>query len=198
MRSVAAVRAGALLIGFLSGVNLLPAPAAAHDLDERIAELEETAARSGNRNVSLRLYGQVNRALMFWDDGKAADAYVVDNETSSTRLGLIGQATIKSGTIAGYRIEIDFNGPLSSEVSASDPGDRDGIVKLRHAYWFVEDAKLGRFTLGQQSPATDDITIINLGARMSDAAVHYNNKFELKLSPQPLARRVRPRTLSFN
>jgi hypothetical protein len=39
------------------------------DLEERIAELEATTVRKGNRKVSLTVYGQVNQAVMFWDDG---------------------------------------------------------------------------------------------------------------------------------
>ncbi|MFA5952941.1 MAG: hypothetical protein WC807_22015, partial [Hyphomicrobium sp.] len=39
------------------------------DLDERIAELEATTARKGNRKVSLTISGWVNEAVFFWDDG---------------------------------------------------------------------------------------------------------------------------------
>ena len=46
----------------------------------------------------------------------------------------------------------------------------------------MEDKKLGRLTFGQQSPATDDITLINLGSEMNDAALHYNNNFGIWLN----------------
>ncbi|MCK5496440.1 MAG: hypothetical protein KAI80_08525, partial [Hyphomicrobiaceae bacterium] len=49
------------------------------DLEERIAELEATTARKGNRKVSLSVYGKVNQAVMFWDDGVEDNAYVVTN-----------------------------------------------------------------------------------------------------------------------
>ena len=39
------------------------------ELEERIAELEATTARKGNRELSLTLSGYVNIAVMFWDDG---------------------------------------------------------------------------------------------------------------------------------
>ena len=39
------------------------------DLEERVAELEATTARKGNRKVSLTVSGQVNRAIVHWDDG---------------------------------------------------------------------------------------------------------------------------------
>lgn len=52
------------------------------DLEERVAELEATTARKGNRRVSLIVSGQVNRAVMFWDDGLDAGIYSVDNAVS--------------------------------------------------------------------------------------------------------------------
>ena len=141
-----------------------------------------TGAEKSERSV--RIYGQLNRAIMYWDDGKTSATYAVDNETSSSRLGVLGKHRFLGELMAGYRVEIDLRWTLSSEVSRDDAvGDlSDGAVRLRHAYWYVEDRKLGRLTFGQQSPATDDITIINLGAKMSDAALHYNNSFELRLS----------------
>jgi hypothetical protein len=39
------------------------------DLEDRVAELEATTVRKGNKKVSVTLYGQVNRAALFWDDG---------------------------------------------------------------------------------------------------------------------------------
>jgi hypothetical protein len=181
----AAAGLGALLIWGLAAVASDPAAA---DLEDRVAELEATIARAGTRNTSLHIYGQVNYALLSWDDGVASDTYVVDNETSSSRLGLIGQARIGNGTVAGYRIEMDFWGASSSEVhaGASDVAG-DQAVRVRHANWFVEDASLGRLTVGQGSPATDDITIISLGAKMSDAALHLNNAFALGFVPGPIA-----------
>lgn len=181
----------ALIIGaLLLSASLLPTAIFAADLgagccadlEERVAELEATTVRKGNRNVSLQVYGQVNRALLIWNDGFAKDAYVVDNDTSSTRIGLIGDAQIKPGWLTGYRVEIEFKDSASNEVSnGNDEGSAEEI-RIRHSYWFIESEKLGRISVGQQSPATDDITIINLGAQMSDAALHYNNNFGLRLN----------------
>ena len=39
------------------------------DLEERVAELEATTARKGNRKMSLTITGQVHRLVMWWDDG---------------------------------------------------------------------------------------------------------------------------------
>ena len=65
------------------------------DLEERVAELEATAARKGNRKVSLTVYGQVNEAVIFWDDGRETNAYVVSNNASRTRFGFRGELALR-------------------------------------------------------------------------------------------------------
>jgi hypothetical protein len=153
------------------------------DLEERVAELEATSAREGSRATNLLIYGQVNRALLVWDDGAARDAYVTDNDASSSRLGLLGESRVNGGLYVGFRMEVEMKDAASNLVSNGPAGDEGTLeeIRLRKAYVYVDSDDLGRVSLGQQSPATDDITIINLGARMSDAALHYNNNFAMKL-----------------
>ena len=49
------------------------------DLEERVAELEATTARKGNKKVSVQIYGKVNYATMWWDDGGEQNVYTVNN-----------------------------------------------------------------------------------------------------------------------
>jgi hypothetical protein len=56
------------------------------DLGDRIAEPEATAAPSGSRPLQLNIYGQVNRAVLFWNDGFDSDTSGMDNHTSSMRV----------------------------------------------------------------------------------------------------------------
>ena len=132
---------------------------------------------------SFRFYGQLNRAFMYWDDGRKSAVYAVDNDTSSSRLGFIGNHRLSSQLSGGYRVEVDSTLTLSSEVSSGDPwGDKSEVIRLRHAYGYLENRKLGRLSAGQQSPATDDITLMNLGSEMNDSALHYNNNFSVWLN----------------
>src|SRR5262245_66346660 len=97
------------------------------ELEERTAELETTTVRSGTRNLSFRLYGQVNRALLLWKDGFDTGDHVVDNHTSSSRFGVVGRTTIKPGLTAGYRLEIEANSP-SSDEAFNAPAGHAGIA----------------------------------------------------------------------
>src|SRR5262247_1173188 len=60
------------------------------DLEERVAELEATTVRKGNRRVTLTLSGQINRSLMYWNDGSDQDLFSVDNAIANSRFRLTG------------------------------------------------------------------------------------------------------------
>ena len=73
------------------------------DLEERIAELEATTARKGNRKVSLTISGWVGEQVLWWDDGAARGTYVAGlGTTLASHVTFSGQATIMPGWYAGY------------------------------------------------------------------------------------------------
>jgi hypothetical protein len=150
-----------------------------------IAELDARVPRKGNSKVSLQVYGQVNRAILFWNDSFDSKPSVVDNTTSSSRLGFIGQGTVAPGLLAGYRLEFEFLMPASSEIyNPSDVTHAEPLtsVALRQAYWYLSGNQLGTLSVGHQWSATGTLTLINLGSQMNDAALHYNNAFSIGLS----------------
>src|SRR4029079_19451782 len=75
------------------------------DLEERVAELEATTVRKGNKKVKVELYGRVNRVVNAWDDGAEQNAYVLNNSYSSTRFGMRGKAKITDDWSSGFQIE---------------------------------------------------------------------------------------------
>jgi predicted porin len=127
------------------------------DLEERVAELEATTARKGNRKVSLTVYGQVNQALGWWDDGQETNVYNFTNDTSRTRFGFKGKAKINSDWYAGYRIEIGIRTPDQGELSAAND-DGGESFDLRHAYWTLGSKTYGSINVGETSMAHDGIT----------------------------------------
>jgi predicted porin len=172
--------------GLLLGAAMTPAKAAdlgggcCADLEERVAELEATTARKGNRVVSLQVYGQVNKALLIWDDGIDSDAFVVDNTLASSRVGLIGKAAISPGMTAGYNIELEIMDARADEVNnwegkSGDEGS-DGL-KLRQNYWYIESDKLGRISVGHQSTAADGASEVVLGNSMRNADPNIGSSF---------------------
>lgn len=146
------------------------------DLEERVAELEATTARKGNRKVSLTVYGHVNEQVLYWDDGAMSDVYQTTNNESRTRFGFRGSAKIDSDWSAGYRIEIGLRTADSGQVSqfdGGDPGDDLGANSgdLRHAYWWIDSKSLGRLSVGQTDTPTSStftVTLANIVALSGD------------------------------
>ncbi|MFM2422053.1 MAG: hypothetical protein RL291_583, partial [Pseudomonadota bacterium] len=101
--SLAALLAAAAFAGSANAADLGGNCCA--DLEERVAELEATTVRKGNRKVSLTISGQVNRALMYWDDGGRSNTYFgLDNTNTSSRISFAGRATISSEWSAGFSL----------------------------------------------------------------------------------------------
>jgi predicted porin len=172
----------AAAVGLVASSAWTPASAAdlggncCADLEERVAELEATTARKGNRVVSLTVYGQINKALLFFDNGEDSDAFIVDNDFSTSRFGFQGTASISPGWTAGYNMEFDlFGDSNSNNVSVGDDEGNEGIddLRIRKNELWVEGERIGRVTLGQGSAAADGITEIVLGNSLNNASVSY-------------------------
>ncbi len=127
------------------------------DLEERIAELEQTAATKGNRKVSLMVSGQVNKAMTFWDDGEITDAYVVDNDFAQSRIRFQGKAEVAKGWEVGYWLEFGLDSASSDSVSQFDSrrnrtgptaGGGSGI-ELRPARWYIKSEDYGQLWVGR-------------------------------------------------
>jgi hypothetical protein len=131
------------------------------DLEERIAELEATTARKGNRKVSLEIGGQINEAVMFWDDGGESNAYVVTNDNARSRFRFRGKAKINEDWEAGYAMETGVRITRSNRFTQSDDNAGSGL-DLRDSYWFLKSKTYGGVSVGFQGTATDQITEINL------------------------------------
>lgn len=142
------------------------------DLEERIAELEATTARKGNRKVSLTISGQVNELVYWFDDGVESNVYVGTSGYSSSRFRLKGDAKINADWSAGYYIEIEV---VSAQVSATTADNDDGTtaIQLRHSAWYLKSKTLGSLWVGQHSHATDNIVLFsNGGIGVATAANH--------------------------
>src|SRR5262249_5267900 len=127
------------------------------ELDARLEELASAVLDNYVHNVNVQIYGQVNRAILFWKDGIDSRASFVDNNTSSSRLGLIAQGTVRPGLTLGSRFEFEFVWPSSSEVF--DPRNHTHDQSLtpgavRQAYGFISDKHLGVLTFGHQWSAS--------------------------------------------
>ena len=169
-------RVGALVAaGVLAGGLATSASAAdlggncCADLEERIAELEATTARKGNRKVSLTISGWVGQQVMWWDDGRESNVYVTDlGSTIASHVKFTGQATILPGWYAGYVLQLEAIGSDSLTTNQFVPDGPNALlvpatingVSTLQSFWFVKSDQLGKVSIGKQSDAADNSAIL--------------------------------------
>jgi predicted porin len=125
------------------------------DLEERIAELEATTAKKGNRKVRLTVSGSVNQSLLYVNvDGKT-DQRITNNSTTGTFINFAGSAQFSKEMYAGFVIELGQSemGPIVSDALSANPSTD---VDLRRAAVWIK-APIGKLTLGKDSDATDGV-----------------------------------------
>jgi hypothetical protein len=130
------------------------------DLEERIAELEATTARKGNRKVSLTITGWVSSQLYWFDDGIESNVYVVDNNNDlSSNVKFTGSAQISPGWKAGYSLWIYSNGPSSLVSDETGLSGKSWGLQVENSYWFIQSDTLGKLSVGKQSLAADNAAL---------------------------------------
>ncbi len=152
------------------------------DLEERIAELEATSARKGNRRVSLTVSGHVNEAVVFWDvsDAGANDESNVSigtHNASRSRFRFNGEATITPDWSAGFLMEfgVRSNNLAGVEQDNTSSKPNGSGLDIRHEALYVKSKRFGTVWLGWTSAATDGITEICLGCGMGNGPDYSND-----------------------
>ena len=155
------------------------------DLEERVAELEATTARKGNRKVSLTVSGHVHEAAMFFDvDGKGDDkdavgkatesnVYIGTHNSSRSRFRFRGDAQINADWSAGFFMEIGMRRVALNATSQSKPGPGGGL-DIRHEALYVKSKTLGTFWFGWTGSAIEGITEICVGCVLGNGTPDYS------------------------
>ena len=131
------------------------------DLEERIAELEATTARKGNRNVSLTVSGYVAQEITMWDDGGERNVYLHGlGPTQATHVKFNGQAQIMPGWTAGYLMRIQNlsdnpfgrNATTGASMNQASSTFSQGL-NVQMSYWYLQSKDYGKLSIGRQANA---------------------------------------------
>jgi cell division protein FtsB len=116
----------------------------------------------GGEKVSVELYGQVDRAFLAADDGNSSDYYFVDNDNSSSRFGLLGEAKVNDDITIGTRMEFEYQSNPSNVVN-QDNKDPDGSsFDDRWVDAQFTSKRFGKVYLGKGSTASDGTSEMDL------------------------------------
>jgi hypothetical protein len=140
----------------------VPASASVSVADTKTPATDKPVVQSGNDKVNVKLYGQLNRAVLVVDDGDSTKAYHVDNDNSSTRIGLLGSVMPDEGWGIGTKFEVEFESNSSSAVNQDEQNGVGGNnFHERWAEIFVQ-SPYGKLSLGQGDTASNSTSEVDL------------------------------------
>ena len=129
--------------------------------------------KSGSDKVDVELYGQVNRAVLYADDGNESQFFHVDNDNSSTRVGLTGKIKATETVTVGSSFEVEWQENASNVVSM-DEESIAGEFEGRLMELYLSCKKTGKISIGKGKMASEDTSETDLSgtslAGMSDVA----------------------------
>ncbi len=142
------------------------------DLEERVAELEATTVRKGNKKVSVTLSGWVVKSMNFWDDGHD-DSFVVGDKDYDlgSRFAITGSATIAPGWSGGFNLTVIAPGSVfgissnqNDELLGVDTRlfglGTFGVINTLYSYIYIKSDTLGTLNWGHLSPASDNPAVL--------------------------------------
>jgi predicted porin len=115
--------------------------------------------------ADVTLKGQVNRAVMYADDGVDSDTFFVDNDNSSTRIIIDAKHPLNADVTVGAQFEVEQQSKASNEVSiVPDPGYNpdDNAFKERKLELYFASKTLGTLWLGQGDTASNGTSEVDL------------------------------------
>jgi hypothetical protein len=116
--------------------------------------------KAGDDKQSIEVYGQVNRAILYADDGSGGELYNVDNDNSSTRIGLKAKYTPENNVTVGANLEFEYQVNPSNKVWQNDKnydGDDADKFEKRIIEAYIKGF-LGTIFMGHGSTASDFAT----------------------------------------
>ena len=126
-----------------------------------IALLAITPARA----VDVAISGQINRAILWGDNGNDTDIKFVDNDNSSSRFRFTGSNDFDEYWNVGIvlEVQIESNSSADTEIDIDEDGDVGNVTFTeRKIEFFVNHNTYGRVWLGQGDTASNGTSEVDL------------------------------------
>lgn len=145
-----------------------------------------TAVTSGGSRIALGLSGQVNRALLYGFDGINSKLRQVDNNNSSTRFRIVGEAKPLDQTVAGINLEMEVrpNSSANQTLTQNLPQPASAVTPtIRQAEIYGGNPNYGEVRLGFGSTAsylTAEIDLSGTAVASYEIVSDYNGGFSFR------------------
>jgi predicted porin len=123
--------------------------------------------------LDFKISGQLNRAMLWGDNGNDDDLKFVDNDNSSTRFRFTGSNQFDENWKVGFKWENQMESNSSADDSLNDDGDGeidigsnddagDVTISERHMDVYIEHKMFGKMSLGQGDTGSNSTAEVDL------------------------------------
>ncbi len=120
--------------------------------------------------MSLKVSGQVNRAVLYGDNGTDDEIFFTDNDNSGTRFRFVAKGQLNDDITAGATIELQFESNSSTDIrfnanagtgGTGIGGGARGVGERIGEVWF-NSKSMGKISLGQGDTASNGTSEVDL------------------------------------
>ncbi|MEQ8698013.1 MAG: porin [Bauldia litoralis] len=129
-------------------------------LEDRKLAVPDKIVVSGNSRVKVTLYGQVNRAVRFSFQSRDTEVHHVDNDLSSSRIGILAQGRLFPDMTIGAVTEVEWQ--ENPRSATDDNNDGNETLRARKVELWFTHATMGSLYLGHGDTAAKDIEFLDL------------------------------------
>ena len=115
--------------------------------------------------LDFKISGQLNRAVLWGDNGNNDDIKFVDNDNSSTRFRFTGENEFDTNWKVGFKWENEMqsNPSNSTDIDIGQNGDSSDVTfNERYMDVYIEHSKFGKLSLGQGDTASNYSSEVDL------------------------------------
>lgn len=112
--------------------------------------------------AELRLSGQLNKAVIYVEDGSHHEPRMIDNSTFPSKLLLEGKERFFKNSWLGAALEVDVSTNPSDQIVMRVPNTQDRVWTIRKAEVLSECARFGRLLFGQGDMASYYTSVTDL------------------------------------
>ncbi len=123
-----------------------------------VATTAEAGSIQNGNATDLKVYGQVNRNMMFYNDGEESGYRHQDGDNGSTRFGLKATGKVNESVSVGATLEMEMQSNNPSTISQDAETGGGGSFSERLALVYFSHKQFGKLTLGQQSQISDGMS----------------------------------------
>ncbi len=112
--------------------------------------------------VEVNLSGQINRAVLYADDGTDSETFFVDNDNSSTRIRVTGSEEVDGWGTFGFKGEWQFESNSSADAKINGPSSftTNNFTERHMDVWLK--GGFGKVSLGQGDTASNGTSEVDL------------------------------------